>query len=343
MSRFFNLVFGNDAAKERIGRAILNGTLPHALLISGPEGSGKSLFATEIAAAFNCEKKGTSEPLPCHCCNNCRRILAGGFTDVKRLSRLADKATIGVEEIRDFREDMFLSATESDYKIYIIDNAEKMTFNAQNALLKVLEEPPANVLIMLLSESSDGILTTVKSRTQLVTTERFSESQLIAALKKKRDMGEIATLPSEEKLPVLMMSADGRIGKALSLIDDKTASETEGERSLTETVIRALKQGTPYSELYTALASLPTKRTELSDSLESIISALRDLILLKFDESAPLVFFYDRESASELARSMSSKRLLAVYDIMEATLDDNNKNANISALTASLGAKIKLI
>lgn len=344
MSKYFNRLFGNAAAKERIGSAILSSTLPHALLICGPEGSGKSTLATEIAAALNCSEGGKGgTALPCHACNNCRRIAAGGFTDVKWLSRSDDKATIGVEEIRDFRDDMFLSATESDYKIYIIDDAERLTFNAQNALLKVLEEPPSSVVIMLLADGADNILTTVKSRTQYIAMERFGEDELIKALGEARARGEIPSLPDTERLRALMMSADGRIGKALTLIGGKLASEAEEERKLTEEVIRALKQSTPYSELYSALAALPTKRTELSEALESIISALRDLILLKFDENAPLVFFYDRATAREIAASMSSKRLLGIYDVMEATLDDNNKNANISALTASLGAKIKLI
>ena len=171
----------------------------------------------------------------------------------------------------------------------------------------------------------------------------FSEEELITALTEKQKGGEITSLPERDKLPLLMMSADGRIGKALRLVKDKAASETEGDRKLTVDIISALRQSTPYSELYSAIAALPTKRSELSEALESIISALRDLILLKFDENAPLVFFYDRDEAKGLASSMNSKRLLAIYDLIEAALDDNNKNANISALTASLGAKIKLV
>ena len=178
MSKYFSALYGNEAVKDRLGRAIRSGTLAHAFLVSGPDGSGKTTLAMEIAAALNCERREGAE-LPCHVCNTCRRIKDGSFIDVKWLEKPKDKMTIGVGEVRTFREDMFLSATESDYKIYIIDNADKMTPNAQNALLKVLEEPPSNVVIFMLSESDDAILTTIKSRAQYVAMERFDEDGLI--------------------------------------------------------------------------------------------------------------------------------------------------------------------
>ena len=166
MRTFFPSIFGNSFHKNRIATAILEGRLPHALLIDGPGGSGKRLFALEIASALNCEcANDDTRPLPCGRCNSCRRIKEGSFTDVKVLSRSDQKATIGVKEIKDFRADMYLSATESKYKIYIIDEAEKMTTEAQNALLIILEEPPKNVVILLLASGTDSILTTIKSRT----------------------------------------------------------------------------------------------------------------------------------------------------------------------------------
>ena len=132
MRDFLPGLFGNDAAKLRIGLAIENKTLAHAFLICGPEGSGKTTLALEMAAAVNCENKNDPRhSLPCHSCNTCRRIRSGGFVDIKFLERKGDKQTIGVSEIRDYREDMFLSSSESDHKIYIIKDADKMTPNAQ--------------------------------------------------------------------------------------------------------------------------------------------------------------------------------------------------------------------
>ena len=181
MNNRFTRLFGNDETKLRICDSIVREALPHAMLIVGPGGSGKHTLATEIAAAANCVNasiKLAGAKLPCGVCANCKRIYSGNFPDVNTLGRGSGKATIGVEELRDYREDMFLSATESRYKFYIIEDADLMTPAAQNALLKVLEEPPSAVHIILLCTESDKILSTIKSRTQYAQTELFDYEEL---------------------------------------------------------------------------------------------------------------------------------------------------------------------
>ena len=332
MEGFFSGVFGNEPTKKRISTAILSDTLAHAFLICGPDGSGKMTLAKEIAAALNCERRHDEKtPFPCHSCNSCRRIFADGFTDIKTLRKPNDKATIGVGEIRIFREDMFLSATESDYKIYIIDDAEKMTPNAQNALLKVLEEPPSNVLIFLLSASDDAILATIKSRTQYISMERFDEDALM------RYFGNEAAGQGE-----VLMCADGCIGRAKELLFDGK-EDAKQMRKTTENILRAIKPGTPYSELYLAIKALPSKKNELTEALENLAVALRDLILLKFDKTAPLSFFTSRETGVSIAAQSTAKRLVAIYDVVKDATTDIYKNANTNATITSLGAKIKLI
>lgn len=332
MENFFSGLFGNEQSKRRLATAIRGGTLAHAFLLSGPDGSGKMTFAKEISAALNCEKRNNpSEALPCHSCNTCRRIFDDGFIDIKTLKKPKDKATIGVGEIRYFREDMFLSATESDYKIYIIDDAEKMTPNAQNALLKVLEEPPSNVIVFLLSASDDAILTTIKSRTQHIAMQRFDEDEL------EKYFGGSANGKRE-----ILMCADGCIGRAKELISESSEDAVTMRRT-TERLIEAMKPGEPYSALYSAIKELPTKKDELAEALENLTVALRDLILLKFDKEAPCLFFTSRERGAKLAGEHSSKRLIAIYDIVRDSLEDLSKNANVNAMITCLGARIKLI
>lgn len=337
MRSFFNRLYGNGKAKERLSSAILSDTLNHALLICGPEGSGKRTLAAEICAALNCESKRSAlTSLPCGKCNNCRRIYEDNYPDIKKLRRESSKATIGVEELRLLREDMFLSATESEYKIYIIEEADKMTPNAQNALLKVLEEPPRAVMIILLCEEADKILTTVKSRAQTVTMQRFSPTEIADYLISR------GRIQSEDKAKTVgdIMSADGRIGKAVDIL---TAPDTvKAERESALSILRALRVGAPYSELYAAVNALPQKRAELSEALDTLSVALSDLIKYKSDRNAPLTFFVNTESAREISEGISQKRLLAVYDAVRDAALDNSRNANISALTSCLGAKIKL-
>ncbi len=343
MQGFFEELYGNEKTKLRIKTLLINNTLPHAFLIVGPSGSGKKTLALQLASALNCEMRGVSENLPCKICTSCKRIRENNFPDISRLKRQSGKATVGVEEVRSFREDMFLSATESAQKIYIVEEADKLTVNAQNALLTVLEEPPTNVLIMLLCESADKILTTIKSRAQTIAMERFSDEALTKYLVSKNERARFYYKTDRETLDGITRASDGRIGKASLLLSDKDARENSEARQLTQRIIEALRPTRPYSELYLALTSLPTAREELKEALEAIMSALRDISLIKFDKEIPLLFYTSRESAREASRDMNTKRLFAIYELIESALEDATKNVVTSAIIAELGAKIKML
>lgn len=343
MRSYFQNLFGNDFHKSRIALAVLEERLPHALLIDGPRGSGKMTFATEIAAALNCESKGdATRPFPCGRCNSCRRIREGSFTDVKTLKRTDGKATIGVNQIKDFRADMYLSATESGYKVYIIDEAEKMTTEAQNALLIILEEPPKNVVIILLASGTDSILTTIKSRTQYLPMSRFTTDELSKYLNENSSEARSLEFRDPDAYRALLVSADGRIGKALTLLNPKTREENEEARDEILSVIKALGKKTPYTELYAAINALPQKRTEFSASLEFLIAALGDLVSAKKSNDFQTVFFTDPESAKEAARDVPISRLLKIYEIVMHTYRECEKNANVNLAAANMASKIKM-
>ena len=343
MRGYFPTLFGNDFHKNRIAEAVLEERLPHALLIDGPMGSGKMTLATEIASALNCENKADmTRPLPCGRCNACRRIHEGSFTDVKFLRRTDGKATIGVSQIKDFRADMYLSATESGYKVYIIDEAEKMTTEAQNALLIILEEPPKNVVIMLLASGTDSILTTIKSRTQYVAMSRFTTEELSAHLEEVSSEARSLAFRDPEAYKALLVSADGRIGRALDLLNPRAREENEEARAEIMAVVKALGKRTPYTELYAAINSLPQKRVEFSASLEILISALGDLISAKKSESFSPVFFTEPTSAREAARDLPLQRLIRIYDIVMHTCRECEKNANVTLAAANMASSIKM-
>jgi len=343
MRKYFSGLYGNDAAKTRLGNSIEGGTLPHAFLVIGAFGSGKRTLALELSAALNCENKGdASHQLPCRRCNSCRRIFDKNFADITTLSRQGGKATIGVDEVRLFREDMYLSPTESSFKIYVIEDADKLTPNAQNALLTVLEEPPTNVIILLLAESGDKILTTIKSRTQSIAMQRFDYGDMRRYLLKNSDKAALYSKTEPEALDGIIMSSDGRIGQALALLSDKESKKNQKSRAVTERIVRALGARS-YIELYTAISELPTSRAEFCEAVEEVMSAVRDITLIKLDPTLPLIFYTSRETAKAIAAEMNTKRLITVYELLKDALDDASKNVGISAITAGLGAKIKLI
>ena len=344
MRKYFSGLYGNDSVKIRLGTAIERGTLPHAFLVIGPFGSGKKTLVTELSAALNCESMSdASHPLPCRRCNACRRIFEKNFADITTLSRQSGKATIGVEEVRLFREDMYLSPTESSFKIYVIEEADKLTPNAQNALLTVLEEPPKNVIILLLAESGDKILTTIKSRAQAITMQRFDAADMRSYLIEKNEKAQLYSKVDSELLDGIIMSSDGRIGRAISMLSDKESKENAKNRAVTERIVAALGGGSTYSELHSAIAELPTSRAEFCAAIEEIMSAIRDISLVKLSPTLPLIFYTSRNEAMELAKKMNAKRLITVYELLRDALDDASKNVGISAITAVLGARIKLI
>ncbi len=341
MRSYFPRLLGNEETKVRIGRAIESGRLPHAFLIGGPSGSGKSTLATEMAAAINClEKNNQSSPLPCGRCSCCRRIYEGNFPDFKILEKKKDKATLGVEPVKDFREDMFLSSTESDTKIYLIDDAECMTPEAQNALLKVLEEPPRSVIILLLATECDRILTTIKSRAQYIAMSRFEDDELAAALLGDSSEARMLKSTSEDKFKSLIMSADGRLGLAKALLGKRLFDESEEERSEVIRFIFAISKKATYSNIYSAISHFPNKRGDLSNTLERLMNALRDLIAVKYDSGVKTVFFASADEAESYSKNISAKRLISVYDVVSDTHELCSRNANISNLLANLSSSI---
>lgn len=343
MRAYFERLLGNDETKSRIARAIESSTLAHAFLIGGPSGSGKTTLALEMAAAINCEKASdNSSPLPCGVCSSCRRIYDGNFPDLKFLSKKKDKATIGVDEVKDFREDMFLSSTEADKKIYVIDDAECMTVEAQNALLKVLEEPPSAVIIIMLATECDRILTTIKSRVQYIPMSRFTEKELAERLIADSSAARAMSVEDRERFDGIIMSADGRIGEAKKLLSPRTAAENEEERSDITSIVRLIGQKNAYDKIYTAMNALPQKRAELIPVLERLIGAIHDLIVAKYAKEARTVFFTSLEEALKTCGDVPEKRLLFVYDAVIEAHRLCVMNANVQNVIVNLSSKIRM-
>lgn len=345
MRKHFESLLGNDAAKKRFSSAILSGTLPHAFLIDGPRGAGKKLFATEISAALCCENKANpSFALPCRECNTCRRIREGNYTDVKTLKKPSGKSTIGVDAVKDFKEDMYLSAVEGEFKIYIIDSAECLTPQAQNALLTVMEEPPPSVVIFLLSSSSDKILSTIKSRTQFVAMERFTRERLEEYLMQISANARALKSSDQNAFYAVLSKSDGYIGAAVELLSPESARIIQDEHGAVLKFMKALEPRTSFSELYSAVRGLPEGRGELTLALEDILKAIGDLVKAKQNRAKEgLAFYSSHEEVADAVRVFSLARLFKIYELILAAHEKLSKNAMTAAVMASLAANIKMI
>lgn len=197
------MLFENLIGNEKNKSILSNITEPmHAYMFIGKNGIGKFLFAKEFANKFLC----TNTDKPCNKCKSCLQFQNNNNMDFQVID-VIDKS-IKVEQIREFISGMYEKPILADKKFYIINNADKMTVQAQNALLKILEEPPRYVIIVLVVENENAILNTIKSRCLKMFFDSIEEQQLRNYLESK----EINT--SEEMMNVYC----GSIGKAISLI-----------------------------------------------------------------------------------------------------------------------------
>lgn len=339
MKEGFSHILGNSDTKAHLISSISLGTLPHALLITGPSGSGKRTLAKEITAATNC-LLGT-EGAPCGECSRCKRIFSDSFPDFRLLGRSSGKASIGVEELRTFREDMFLSPTESPFKFYVIEDADLMTPAAQNAILKVLEEPPSAVHIILLASEGDKILSTIKSRTQAISMQIFGFDELMENVCRLSDKARSLLSSDKDKLKAILLSSGGVIGDALAMLDDGRIAEIEADRKIILSFVESFSKKTPFSKLYTSVTAFPQKREELRRMLEETRCAVRDMVSAKVSDDITPIFFLNADDARRSSEGIGKKKLIAIFDIITAAIADLDKNVLIPPLLTDIAVKIR--
>lgn len=155
----FTGFLGNSHLKQRLSAAFRTGRSTHCYLLCGPEGSGKRTLAGILAAALQCE----AEEVPCGRCLPCRKALSGNHPDIITIDD-PEKKTVSVELIRQLQTDAYIRPNEGRHKVYLIPRAQDMTESAQNALLKLIEEPPAYAVFLLLATTAEKLLPTVRSR-----------------------------------------------------------------------------------------------------------------------------------------------------------------------------------
>lgn len=161
----FEDIKGQDHAVKFLKTAIKNGKMAHAYIFVGPRGCGRSSLARNFAKAVNCED---SENAPCEACPTCRKIDKGIHPDVKWIKKDEKASEIKIEQMRDLQGRIILKPYEAKCKIYVIVGAELMNIEAANSFLKTLEEPPANSLLILITERPKDLLPTIVSRCQMV-------------------------------------------------------------------------------------------------------------------------------------------------------------------------------
>ena len=200
----FDGFFGNEPIKERLSAAAREDRFAHFYLLSGPEGSGRHTLARILTAAMLCTGDGER---PCGLCPQCRKALSGSHPDVILVDD-PEKKTVPVDLVRRAREDMFIRPNEGKRKIYLVPRGQDLGLPGQNALLKILEEPPAYGVFLVLTDGPEKLLPTVRSRATELKLEPLREGILLPALRKKFPKAP------EPELRAAMDEAQGYLGAA---------------------------------------------------------------------------------------------------------------------------------
>ena len=336
---YFSNIIGNGELIGRLSRDISEGRLAHAYILEGQSGSGRHTLALQMAAAIECEKRGEDQgnsffgdsvetKIPCGCCQSCVKILGGKSPDIKTVGPEDDKVFIGVETVRNVKNDMYTAPNDLSIKVYIIENADLMTAQAQNAFLLSLEEPPSYVLFFLICENSSDLLETVRSRAPTLRLQHISDSELESYLVSHDNRAKELRDTDVESWKSLISIASGSIGYGLRLLDNQKRNAILEQRKTVNELIRMLSASNKMGAMDASMA-FNRKRNETVELLLLFQNALRDLLLLKKDEDVALCFYYDRENALDLSSRFTAKALLKYYDASVSALDELELNSNV--------------
>ena len=264
---------GHTRVLELLRRAVIRGSVPQSLLFAGPEGVGKYTAAVALAQAINCPQ--STEGDACGACNTCRRIAAGTYTDVITLDR-GDKASIGIEPLRDqVLLQIGYRPFEGRRRVFIIDPADDLTPQAQDALLKTLEEPPPAAILILVTAFPDSLLGTIRSRCRRVRFGALDEDDVVRVL-----TAPVCGLdPVDARHRALV--AGGSIARALAadgkaFVDDRAAALGLLDAAADRHLPSRLKAAAAFSQVEKKRRS----REAVASRLAILASLLRDLLAI---------------------------------------------------------------
>lgn len=311
-------LYGN----RRLARYIRSGGDGQAVVLCGPEGSGRHTAARSLAAAAVC----MSPEKPCGNCAACRKAAAGEHQDIRLISVPEDKTAIPVELIREVRAEAYIRPGEAENKVYIIESAETLKEYAQNALLKVLEEPPAHARFVLITEQEDALLPTVLSRCRVFRMEPLSAEEGEAALAALRP----AAAP--ETRAAALAAAEGYVGPALRLLADDRRREVAAALDLA----RGMANRSEYEMALAAFLPDKTSREQYGTLLDTLTEIIAAAVEIKCGRrpAAPA------EEAERMAESMSLGLLLRLRDTVEKARSEANFNIRPQTAAVALCAAL---
>lgn len=324
----FDKVIGHTQIIDYFKKAIAQDKLAHSYIITGEKGSGKKLLAGIFAKTLQCELQGVE---PCDECRSCKQSDSGNQPDIIWVKH-EKPGSIGVDDVRDqLVGDIMIKPYSSRYKIYIVDEAEKLTVQAQNALLKTIEEPPAYGIIIFLTTNADMFLPTIVSRCI-----NLNLYPLASKLVKAYLMEEFKV--PDYKADVCVAFSQGNMGKAIQLAKSAEFDFVKSQ------FIRLIKniENIGYIELLQAVKDAQSEEFGLQEYLDFILIWYRDVLFYKAAGSVDgLVFREEVSSISARAAKISYDGIEAIVKAIEIAKARLNANVNEEIVTELMFSKIK--
>lgn len=295
----FDEILGQDSIKAYMKKTLERQQVSHAYIISGEEGMGKSLLARAFAQALLCDEGGVT---PCGRCHSCIQFASGNHPDVAWVTH--EKASIGVDEIRSQLVDpMLIKPYHSRFKIYIVDEAELLTVQAQNALLKTIEEPPEYGVVMLLTTNPDSFLQTIRSRCTMLKMVPLPDEEITQYLQRQG-------VPADQA-ETCAAFARGNLGKGIGL------SKSEDFAHMRELLVGMLAKvrRMELSEIMAFIKQLKDDGLDNADTLDFCELWYRDILYrMATGQSDRLIFKSEKDVIERLARESDYRKLQQVIE-----------------------------
>lgn len=315
-------IHGHEFTVRLLEDSLRQGRFHHAYLLSGPAHVGKTTLAVQLAQALNCRE---DEP-PCGVCASCRRIADGHHADLRTISLVSDDGTeartlIGIETIRDLQRAAYMRPYEGTHRVFIIQEADRLSAEAANALLKVLEEPPPDLLWVLLTSDLEAVLPTIASRCQAMELRPLSVGQTAQVLQSSHQL-------SEEDAERIARLSRGCVGWALQAAEEPALLARLHQQL--ERLVDVSNGGLEGRFAYAAdLAQrFQRDRAQGREQLHLWLRWWRDVLLVQQDRQAQVVHQEWREALEGHARTLSQAQTVKWIDLLYQTLDALEHNAN---------------
>lgn len=301
----FQDIVGHEQIKEHFQNAIENHKVSHAYILTGEAGMGRKSLANAFALALLCEKGGKEPFMQCHAC---KQVLSDNHPDLIHVTHEKPNS-IGVDDIREqINDTIMVRPYSSYYKIYIVDEAEKMTQQAQNALLKTIEEPPSYAIILLLTTNQEAFLPTILSRCVQMKLKPLRDFVV------KSYLVEALHVP-EADADIYAAFARGNLGKAISLVS------SENFKLMRQEILHMLKhiKQMDISELLDYIRKLKEDNLDIFECLDFMQMWYRDVLLYKVTKDMNLLIFKDEY------RTVNEISMNSAYDGLEKILEAIDK------------------